>query len=121
MIVPDLTNSLASVVLRPGPPQPGPISIQSVAMDKAGNLTFTLSDGTALAPIAFLSVVAAALGGASLAALDSDGALLIDGKAVLGHDAQGRLTIGVLPVGNAGLSAGSGVLYRNPDGTLGVA
>lgn len=121
-IAPDLTNSMASVTIRPGPPQPGPISIASVALNAEGNLTVTLSDGTALPSVPFAQFLAQALQGTQLVAADADGSVLVRGVATIGRDSNGRLMIASpLPAGATGLNAGSGVLYRNPDGTLGVA
>jgi hypothetical protein len=120
--VPDLSNSVAHVVIRPGPPQPGPITIQTVTVDASGNLDITLSDGTQLPPVSFMSVVAQALQGTQLVAADANGSVLVRGVATIGRNEAGQLCVAeALPAGPAGLAAGSGILYRNADGSLGAA
>ncbi|KAB8124016.1 hypothetical protein D3W54_07135 [Komagataeibacter medellinensis] len=94
----------------------------AIVCDNTGCLTFTLSDGSIIGPVVFSASVAKGLGGTRLVAADSDGTILINEKTAFGRDAQERLAImGALPTSADGLEAGSGVLYRNADGTLGMA
>ncbi|MBY4640170.1 hypothetical protein K6L44_09260 [Gluconacetobacter entanii] len=122
MLLPDLSNGVATVVIMPGQPQPGPMSITAIVCDANGCLTFTLSDGTTIGPVVFATAVAEALDGTQLVAANSDGSILLGKKAAIGRDSEGRLTlVEALPVGSAGLTPGSGILYRNADDMLGVA
>ncbi|CAI9120450.1 hypothetical protein [Brytella acorum] len=118
-------SSPVTVSITPGQTPASPPSITQISFNgTTGALVFTFSDGTQQNVLGFAAAVAASLGGASLAVLDTNGALLLGGKPRFGVDADGALTCptplpdttnGFVPV------AGSTVIYLNGSGPMEVA
>ena len=121
----DPSNVPVSVNVFPGQTPPAPPGISGISFDKvAGNLLFTFSDGTEKAVPGLAEAIASALGGATLAVLDENGALVLGGKPRLGVSQNGNLAcLTALPDTTDGYDpvSGNGELYLNGSGPVQVA
>ncbi|GBR09539.1 hypothetical protein [Gluconobacter frateurii] len=120
----DVNNSagVAAVTVSPGGTPDATAQVTAIGFNATtGELVFSYSDGTQVPVTGLAEGIAQSLGGASLAVLDKNGALLLGGKPRLGVSEAGNLTVPTaLPDTATGYDpvTGSGELYQNGTGPI---
>nr|WP_294918282.1 hypothetical protein [uncultured Neokomagataea sp.] len=112
----------ASVTIQNGSvPDASPTVVSAAFNAQTAQLVLTMSDGSQVPVTGFAAALAQSLGGASLAVLDGNGALMLGGKPRFGVSAAGNLTVPTpLPDTSNGYNpvTGTGELYQNGSGPI---